>query len=323
MEESKQATNKQVSEDEVYAPESKLAGKPSKSSKPNQKKTKKNRIKRKVNSRIQLSPLELTMVVIGLLIAIGMIVLFYYMYDSAKHSNKAISQNGLITDDEDKSYLTRVVNANSGLPAEFEVTTSSVTGNPGVFVDSRITKDTVELLQDLKAHTDENVSIIAGYTSIQDYINQYSASVSELEDEGYSEAEAQAMTLAKMMQPGTDEHSTGLLINIGIDGSLDPELIKNSEAYRWLQQNAYKYGFILRYPEGKEDVTMHGYDPSAYRYVGRDLAAQLHTTGQTLEEYNAVQAEIAAQQAAAEQQAAEEQAATEVVDTATEDMVTE
>lgn len=319
MQEASQSTNKEIKkEDEVYAPESKLAGK-NKQNTGGSKKDNKNKIKRRINpnSRFHFSPLELTMMIVGLFVAIGLVVIFYYMYDSARHSLRAIPQTGLISSDSDKTWLTRVVNANSGLPEEYEVTVSSVTGNPGAFVDSRATKDTVELLDDLKSHVNENVSIITGYTSVQDYINQFNSNVQRLMDEEYlSENEARTQTLATMMQPGTDEHSTGLLINFGIDGSLDPTTIANSQTYNWLVNNAYKYGYILRYPEGKEEVTLHGFDPSAFRYVGRELAKELHSSGQTLEEYNAMQAQIAADQAQA-QAAAEEQQVTETVDETT------
>lgn len=252
------------------------------------------------------SPFELTMIVLGILLAVLLIVVFYYLYNTAAHTNKAIPQNGLISSDIDKSWETRVVNSTQGLTVEYEVATSAVTGAPGVQVDSRITKETVEMLEDLrKAVPDENVTLLAGYTSVQNYADLYNARVEQLYDEGYSMSEAKELALQTIMLPGTDEHSTGLLVNVGIDGSLDPSVVAASQSYQWLITNSWKYGFILRYPEGKEDVTLHGYDPTAFRYVGLANAKAIHDSGITLEEYNAILAEQAAQQAAEEAAAAE------------------
>lgn len=53
----------------------------------------------------------------------------------------------------------------------------------------------------------------------------------------------------------------------------------------WLKDNCYKYGFIVRYPKGKENYTGYDYEPWHLRYVGRELATKLHDSGQCLEEY--------------------------------------
>ena len=55
--------------------------------------------------------------------------------------------------------------------------------------------------------------------------------------------------------------------------------------YSWLAENAWKYGFILRYPEGKEGITGIDYEPWHYRYVGKEAAVEIHSRGITLEEY--------------------------------------
>lgn len=251
---------------------------------------------------------QTVVLVLGLLAAIAMIAIFYYLYNSAKHSTKAISQSGLISTD-DKSWMLRVVNANSGLSADTDIVTSAITDVPGMYVDSRATKETINLLTDLQKAVDENVSIGAAYTSVAAFVAAYDENIANLEDEGYTHDEAVAETLSIMMPPGTDEHSTGLLINFSIDGAIDPANFANTEAYTWLQNNAWRYGYVLRYPEGKESITLHGYDPTAYRYVGKDYAKALKDNDLTLEEYN----DYLAQQAAAEaaQAEAEAQAAAE------------
>ena len=59
----------------------------------------------------------------------------------------------------------------------------------------------------------------------------------------------------------------------------------DTDEYRWLEQNAWKFGFVLRYPEGKEDVTGIQFEPWHYRYVGRYHAYRMHESGMCLEEY--------------------------------------
>ena len=81
--------------------------------------------------------------------------------------------------------------------------------------------------------------------------------------------------------PGYSEHQTGL----AIDFSYGVDAAKQAEMWSWLYQNAYNYGFILRYPEGKEEITGYTYEPWHYRYVGREHAKAIHEQGLLLEEY--------------------------------------
>lgn len=84
--------------------------------------------------------------------------------------------------------------------------------------------------------------------------------------------------------PGTSEHQTGLAIDFAAfhKGIYDDELTK--EEIDWLKNNAHKFGFILRYPEGKENITGYNYEPWHYRYVG-ELSILFHQFNITLEEY--------------------------------------
>ena len=58
-----------------------------------------------------------------------------------------------------------------------------------------------------------------------------------------------------------------------------------SDVWQWLRENSYKYGFILRYPEDKTDITGIGYEPWHYRYVGKEIAEDIYRQGICLEEY--------------------------------------
>ena len=80
---------------------------------------------------------------------------------------------------------------------------------------------------------------------------------------------------------GHSEHQTGL--SVDVMGSNDQ--FEKSKEFDWMKNNSYKYGFILRYPKGKEYITGFKYEPWHYRYVGKDIASIIYTEGITLEEY--------------------------------------
>ena len=84
-------------------------------------------------------------------------------------------------------------------------------------------------------------------------------------------------------RPGFSEHQTGLATDINdVNQSFE-----NTDAFKWLQKNAYKYGFILRFPKNKEKLTGYEYEPWHYRYVGKSIAKQIKEEDITLEEYYA------------------------------------
>ena len=94
-------------------------------------------------------------------------------------------------------------------------------------------------------------------------------------------------TLRSVALPGSSEHQSGLAIDIAYmdngvyiekTSDVDPEIM-------WLKENAHKFGFILRYPEGKEDVTNIQYERWHYRFVGVEMATILYAEGITLDEY--------------------------------------
>lgn len=86
-------------------------------------------------------------------------------------------------------------------------------------------------------------------------------------------------------RPGHSEHQTGL--SLDIFSTKDPKIktFGESDTFKWLKDNAYKYGFIIRYPKDKEDITGFNYEPWHYRYVGLDIAKEIYEEDITYEEY--------------------------------------
>jgi D-alanyl-D-alanine carboxypeptidase len=92
--------------------------------------------------------------------------------------------------------------------------------------------------------------------------------------------------LAKTARPGHSEHQLGVAVDFKTEGDVDvDEAWDRTFAGTWIAQHAWEYGFIQSYPEGAESVTCYSYEPWHYRYVGRELAAEIHLSGMTLREF--------------------------------------
>lgn len=114
----------------------------------------------------------------------------------------------------------------------------------------------------------------SAYRSYQSQVTIYNRSVASY---GVEESDKTSA------RPGNSEHQTGLTLDINsVDNSF-----KNTSEYQWLIKNSYKYGFILRYPENKEEITGYAYEPWHYRYVGLDAASKINEEGITFDEYYA------------------------------------
>jgi D-alanyl-D-alanine carboxypeptidase len=101
-----------------------------------------------------------------------------------------------------------------------------------------------------------------------------------------TQADAKRVVDSYSSEPGYSEHQSGLCVDFIEDGKSELDLdFAETEAFEWLSKNAYRFGFILRYPEGKEDVTGYSYEPWHYRFVGREAATEIYARGYTLEQY--------------------------------------
>lgn len=129
-------------------------------------------------------------------------------------------------------------------------------------------------------------AICSGYRehSTQEYLFQQE--VQTFLDQGYEQAEAETLAATSVAVPGTSEHECGLAFDI-VDNAY--WVLDDSQAERptqqWLMTHCSDYGFILRYPEGKESVTGIMYEPWHYRYVGVEAAKAIMSSGICLEEY--------------------------------------
>lgn len=123
-----------------------------------------------------------------------------------------------------------------------------------------------------------NIIVDSGYRSFN---YQQEIWAKEVEDKG----EVEAKKLVAF--PGSSEHQSGLAFDIAYlyDGIFDDNVTESDKEVRWLIKNAHKFGFILRYPKGKEEITGFSFEAWHYRFVGVKLATILYNCNLTLEEY--------------------------------------
>lgn len=128
--------------------------------------------------------------------------------------------------------------------------------------------------------------ICSAYRSRETQQGLFENKVQRLVDEGVDPDEAPSVAARTVAMPGTSEHELGLAFDI-VDYSYQvlDDAQADTPAAQWLTENCWRYGFILRYPEGSQDSTGVVYEPWHYRYVGRAAAEQISQMGITLEEY--------------------------------------
>ena len=142
-----------------------------------------------------------------------------------------------------------------------------------------------QMLSDCKA-AGYKTYVVSSYRTQEFQEKNFQRKVDYYLNLGYGEEEARTLAAKVVAVPGTSEHQLGLAVDV-VDASwpyLEEEQA-NQPAQKWLMEHCWEYGFILRYPKGKTDVTGIIYEPWHYRYVGKELAAELHACGLTLEEY--------------------------------------
>ncbi len=185
--------------------------------------------------------------------------------------------------DED-AWRLLLVNPWNALPEEFSVELVTL-ASCGLKVDKRIRADLNEMFFACRDAGLRPV-ICSAYRTQATQTRLYNNKISRLRAAGYSRETAVEEAGRWVAVPGTSEHQTGLALDIvsaGYQGLTRRQA--DTAEQKWLMEHCWEYGFILRYPEDKCDVTGIGYEPWHYRYVGREAAQAMRDSGQCLEEY--------------------------------------
>lgn len=171
-----------------------------------------------------------------------------------------------------------VVNRWNELPEDYEVELTELSN--GQMVDSRVYPYLQEMFD--AARTEDVYPVVReGYRTAEEQQEILDDKIQSYINQGYSQVKAERTAKEWVALPGTSEHQLGIAVDINADKSK----CSNEEVYAWLAENAYKYGFILRYPMGKQEITGTSYEPWHYRYVGIEAAYEINERGICLEEY--------------------------------------
>jgi D-alanyl-D-alanine carboxypeptidase len=176
-----------------------------------------------------------------------------------------------------------LVNEQNPLPEGFEVELTEV--SPGYFADKRISDSLGRMF--LAAKEDGiTLTICSAYRSVERQEELFDGYVEERMAQGMDETTAIAATKQYSAIPGCSEHHTGLALDI-----VTPDYMTLDDGYadtaaaKWLAANAGDFGFVMRYPKDKEDITMINFEPWHYRFVGYDNALAMNRENFCLEEY--------------------------------------
>ena len=185
-----------------------------------------------------------------------------------------------IVDLESLDSINIVVNKTHDLPSDYEpedLILPDVSTTKKLYVREIIHEDLKEMFEDAKSQ-DIYLSITSGYRSYQyqkTLFNNYAAR------DGIEAASRYSA------RPGQSEHQTGLALDLASQSGKCTlsTCFKDTDEGKWLKENAWKYGFVLRYPEGKEEITGYMFEPWHFRYVGKKEAKKIFESDLTIEEY--------------------------------------
>lgn len=183
----------------------------------------------------------------------------------------------------DGQWKLLLVNDRHTITEDFEPELEEV---QGIYrMDARVAPTMRQMISDARNQGVE-LMVCSAYRPYSSQQRNFEASVARYMQAGYSREQAETETLRLIAAPGSSEHQTGLAADIVTPSyqALDDGYAE-TEAARWLLANAASYGFILRYPADKTEVTHIDFEPWHYRYVGEEAAREIMSRGICLEEY--------------------------------------
>jgi len=193
-------------------------------------------------------------------------------------------QNELITQDDWAFFL---VDNGNPLGADYKVELAEIC--PNHYMDKRAAPYAVKMLENAEKDG-VALNVVSSYRNLDKQSKNFEDYVKRLLDEGYTREDAMTITAEQIAHPGASEHNAGLAIDIVTadwwNGHDDITAdFADSPEFDWLKRNAWKYGFVMRYPEAKEGITGIMYEPWHYRFVGVFRAEQMRYSDLCLEEY--------------------------------------
>lgn len=202
----------------------------------------------------------------------------------SKDNHKEEKKEMLEIDIDNDNSLTVLVNKQHSLKENYEpddlvtVNVPTILENPEV---NQLRKEAADALKEMfDVALDDGISLYArsGYRS---------HNTQEMLFENYAQKHGEEAANRYSARAGQSEHQTGLVMDITSE-SVNFQLVEefaNTEEGKWVQENAHQFGFIIRYPKGKEDITGYIYEPWHLRYLGVEVATAVYESGLTYEEF--------------------------------------
>lgn len=192
----------------------------------------------------------------------------------------AVASERKVVNVNQKRWSIVVVDKNRELPEGYEPELVNIVGTD-YSLEARVAVY-FEKMYEAARQDGVELTPYSAYRSYSTQESNYNNLVNQLKEQGLSQQEAEDKAATEILPAGCSEHNLGYAIDIiSADDSF-----KDTEAYKWLCENAYKYGFIERYPEGSQDITGVIAEPWHWRFVGPYYANDMHEKGiKTLEEF--------------------------------------
>lgn len=183
-----------------------------------------------------------------------------------------------------QDWKVQVVNAWNPLQTVVPIELTTLTN--GIEVDARIEAPLLAMIEAGRVEAGIDIIVCSGYRSKDRQTDLFNQRIEAIMEEGGTYWEAYSIVCEGTALPGTSEHELGLAVDlVGRDyQNLDDKQAETGVAI-WLGENCQRFGFILRYPEGKEEITGISYESWHFRYVGIDAATYIMENELTLEEY--------------------------------------
>ncbi|MCI8647952.1 MAG: M15 family metallopeptidase [Firmicutes bacterium] len=203
--------------------------------------------------------------------------------DASRQASSGISEENSQTADRSSEYLI-LVNKTHGIgkthkPKDLKAAKPAASDRPEEY--QKLRKAAARAFYRLSKGAKKKDCVIKLTTGFRPYDYQKTLYKQYIQADGKKRAEQYSA------KPGYSEHQSGLSADVS-SPSVDYELTRSygkTKEGKWLAKNAHKYGFIIRYPKGREDITGYEYEPWHIRYVGTDAAKEIYEQGITLEEY--------------------------------------
>ncbi len=184
---------------------------------------------------------------------------------------------------EEIPWYLMLVNKDNPMQEGYLPTLANVEGSHKV--DERIKESLCSMLKACRKQGLDPM-ICSSYRSNEDQESLFEAQLKKWKKQGMSYEDAFNKAKTTVAYPGTSEHQVGLAVDIvSVKNQVLDEKQESTKVYQWLKKHCAEYGFIVRYPDGKTDITGIIYEPWHFRYVGVEVAKEIMDKGITLEEY--------------------------------------